>query len=123
MPDESPAGIRGLRRRVLRLALPLALALAAGAARCGKKPAKNANAAGDSTFVRAMVQLRLIAQDSSLDSAARDTARLRTLTALHLTPDSLERYARGVASDPDRASTLWHSIDDRMRDAAAKAPR
>lgn len=65
----------------------------------------------DSVFVNAMAELRMIGTDTSLDSAARDSARGAVLRAHGLTVEGLESMAREVADDPQRALNSWREIE------------
>jgi hypothetical protein len=64
----------------------------------------------DSTFVATMTALTRINADSSLDSARRAVARDSLLQSRDLTAATLERAARALANDPDRALALWQRI-------------
>jgi len=64
----------------------------------------------DSTFVATMTALTRINADSSLDSARRVVARDSLLQSRDLTAAKLERAARALANDPDRAMALWQRI-------------
>ena len=67
----------------------------------------------DSSFVATMTALTRINQDGSLDSASRAAARDSVLQARDLTPDDLERAARALEDDPERAMALWLEITRR----------
>src|SRR5215213_7450059 len=69
----------------------------------------------DSAFVGAMAELRRIQNDASLDSARRKMARDSVLQGRGLTPAEMERAARALARDPERASALWQEIDRRVQ--------
>ena len=78
----------------------------------------------DSTFVAAVAQLRRITFDSTLDSAGKAAARRGVFAKYKATPAELERTARAMARDPDRAVAIWRAIDARLQDTvAAAAPR
>jgi len=64
----------------------------------------------DSAFVATMAALTRINADSSLDSARRVVARDSLLQSRDLTAAKLERAARALANDPDRAMALWQRI-------------
>ena len=64
----------------------------------------------DSTFVATMTALTRINADSSLDSARRAVVRDSLLQSRDLTAATLERAARALANDPDRALALWQRI-------------
>src|SRR5919108_920050 len=66
---------------------------------------------GDSTFVAVMSELRRIETDTSLDSTMRDSMRKVTLRQRNLTPAALERAARALADEPERAVAVWRSIE------------
>jgi hypothetical protein len=75
----------------------------------------------DSTFVRSMSELRLVAQDTSLDSAGRARKRDSVLMAYRLTPATLESAASRLAGNPEHAALLLHAIDTKV--ATANRPR
>ena len=64
----------------------------------------------DSTFVTTMAALMRINADASRDSAGRAVARDSVLQSRDLTAETLERAARVVSDDPDRAAALWQRI-------------
>ncbi|HKG92842.1 MAG TPA: hypothetical protein VKA84_13150 [Gemmatimonadaceae bacterium] len=68
----------------------------------------------DSAFIRAMVDLRRIQNNPSLDSTRRKMARDSVLQGRGLTPAELERAARALADDPERAGNIWREIEGRM---------
>jgi len=74
----------------------------------------------DSTFVATMTALSRLNADSSLDSTRRAAARDSLLQSRDLTPVMLERAARALGDDPDRALALWQRI---AREAATPAIR
>ncbi len=74
----------------------------------------------DSTFVATMTALTRLNADSSLDSARRAVARDSLLQSRDLTVATLERAARALGDDPDRAVALWQRI---TRESVAPAPR
>ena len=97
--------------RRLTLCHAFVLAAVVGACRDG------ALAAGvsDSAYVSAMVGLRQVARDTMLlDSAARVAARDSILQGQGLTAEQLEQASRALASDPERAATLWRAIEQRI---------
>jgi hypothetical protein len=65
----------------------------------------------DSTFVQTMVRLRRIAEDTLLDSLARDSARHMALRDSKVTVVQMDSAARLLAREPKRADTLWKTID------------
>lgn len=68
----------------------------------------------DSAYVGAMVGLRRVARDASLDSAARAAARDSVLQGQGLTAEQLDQVARELAGDPARAATLWRAIEQQV---------
>jgi len=68
-----------------------------------------------------MTGLRLVAQDTSLDSAGRVRKRDSVLRVYRLTPTVLESAASRLAERPDHAVELLHAIDARVAAAANKA--
>ena len=71
----------------------------------------------DSTFVATMTALSRINADSSADSARRAVARDSLLQSRDLTAPKLERAARALANDPERALALWQRI---MKEGASE---
>jgi len=74
----------------------------------------------DSTFVATMTALAKLNADSSLDSARREIARDSLLQSRDLTGATLERAARALGDDPDRALALWQRI---ARESPPALPR
>ena len=70
----------------------------------------------DSAFVATMADLRRVQNDASLDSARRKMARDSVLQRRGLTPAEVERAARALARNPDRASAIWQAIDRRAEE-------
>jgi hypothetical protein len=68
-----------------------------------------------------MTALRLVAQDTSLDSAGRSRKRDSVLRAYRLTPTVLESAASRLAGRPEHAAELLHAIDSRVAAAANRA--
>ena len=64
----------------------------------------------DSTFVAVMSALRKVNTAEGLDSAHRAMARDSVLQGRDLTAESLERAARDIGADPDRAVGVWQEI-------------
>jgi hypothetical protein len=77
----------------------------------------------DSTFVVVMSELRRIETDTSLDSTMRDSMRKVTLRRRSLTPERLERAARALADEPERAVAVWKSIDSHVNKRPSKLAR
>jgi hypothetical protein len=75
----------------------------------------------DSTFVASMTELRLVAMDTSLDSARRERKRDSVLRAYRLTPAKLESAASRLGERPEHAVELLHAIDTRV--ATGNRPR
>lgn len=78
---------------------------------------------GDSTFIAAMAELRRVEQDPALDSAARASARRAVLQQRGLTPATIERAARALAKEPERAMRVWQAIDRRVAGDTTALPR
>ena len=70
----------------------------------------------DSAFVGAMAELRRVQNDMSLDSARRKMARDSVLQGRGLTPDEMERAARALGRDPNRAAAIWQAIELRVNE-------
>lgn len=64
----------------------------------------------DSTFVATMTALSRINRDPVADSAARAAARDSVLQSRGLTLADIERAARALEDDPERAADLWIRI-------------
>lgn len=67
----------------------------------------------DSAYVTAMTELRLVQTNATLDSVGRAAARRTVLQRRGLTAEQLERAAEALAGDPERASRLFATIEDR----------
>ena len=65
----------------------------------------------DSTFVRTLVRLRRISEDTLIDSLARDSSRRMVLREQRVTAAQLDSAARLLKLEPKRADTLWKTID------------
>ena len=96
----------------------LALVVALSACEGGQRLA----GVSDSTFVRTMAELRVLHTRAWPDSAAKAAALDSILQRRGLTPEQLERAARSLADDPERAVEIWREIDryvrgDTLRDA------
>jgi len=78
----------------------------------------------DSSFVRAMAELRRVNSDAALDSAAKASARAAVLQREGLTPAQLERAATALADDPGRAGAVFAAIDSAASraDSMRRAP-
>src|SRR5688500_16210850 len=76
----------------------------------------------DSTFVATMTALTRINQDEARDSASRAAARDSVLQGRDLTQEDLERAARALEDDPERALALWARIGG-PADSTAIDPR
>jgi len=66
----------------------------------------------DSTFVATVAALTRINQDEARDSASRQAARDSVLQGRGLTTEDMERAARALEDDPDRALQLWLRISE-----------
>ena len=64
----------------------------------------------DATYVATMTALTRINQDETRDSASQAAARDSVLLARDLTLDDMERVARALEDDPERARALWLRI-------------
>jgi hypothetical protein len=84
-----------------------------------------ATGVSDSTYIASMVALLRVAGDSTLDSARRAAARRSVLQQRGLTPEQLERWARGLARDPQRATDVASEINRKVQQSPAQmaAPR
>lgn len=88
----------------------LALILALGAGGCQARDI--VPGVDDSTFVRTMADLRRVQTNPSLaDSAARAAARAAALKRHGMTAEQLERAARSLATDPERAQALFRAVN------------
>jgi hypothetical protein len=76
----------------------------------------------DSTFVTAMVELHKVDSMRTRDTAAIAAARRAVLAKHGLTSERLERAARALADDPERASALWSTINRQLTTAKTKPP-
>jgi hypothetical protein len=76
----------------------------------------------DSAFVATMVALTRINQDVARDSTSRAIARDSVLQARDLTADDIERAARALEDDPERAMALWTRIAREGSDSTTPAP-
>src|SRR2546430_951310 len=100
MPNPATRAARAPRRAGART-LVAALLLSSALPSC-ERP-RDRSGVSDSLWVAAMARLDAINVDSTLDSAAKLTARRAALQERGLTQDALERKARALADDPDRA--------------------
>ena len=76
----------------------------------------------DSTFVRTLVRLRRVAEDTALDSLAKDSARKVVLRNQKVTVEQLDSAAKALAAQPRRADTLWQTIENQMARRQPGAP-
>src|SRR5918912_1104497 len=102
--------------------LPIAALLAALAGPACSRPTTQPEVS-DSTFVAVMSELRRIETDTSMDSTMRDSMRKVTLRRRRLTPETLERAARALASEPERAVAVWKSIERHLNKSPARPAR
>jgi hypothetical protein len=72
-------------------------------------------AADDSTFVRVMSDLRIVASSQTTDSATRAHARDSILAHYQLNSASIDSLASRIASNPDVAVQLLRLVDSRSR--------
>ena len=76
----------------------------------------------DSTFVAAMADLRRVHADSAISVAERDSARRKILQGRGLTPAELDKHARALAEDPERAVLVWQALERKMLTPLPPAP-
>jgi hypothetical protein len=88
------------------LAASLALALGVG---CRREPIFTGMS--DSTFVRAMVQLRRLPIGMAGDTIPRARQRDSILATLGVTAADVESTAVRLARDPERAAAIWRIIE------------
>ena len=67
----------------------------------------------DSVYVTAMTELRMVQTNATLDSVGRAAARRTVLQRRGLTVEQLERAAAALADDPERASRVFATIEER----------
>jgi hypothetical protein len=104
-------------RTRLAVGVILICSLAAG---CRSRHAPSLGMA-DSTFVRALRELRRVQADSSLDATMKDSSRRMILRRYDVSSAQLEHAARVLAESPARASDLWRQIESASRPAVARA--
>jgi len=68
----------------------------------------------DSTFVRTLVRLRRVGEDTALDSLAKDSVRKVVLRQQKVTVEQLDAAAKALAAQPKRADTLWQTIENQV---------
>ena len=105
--------------RLVTIALSVALA-AAAACRGSGRPT---TVVDDSTFVATMVELHAVDTGPPRDSSARAAARRAVLARRGLSAERLERAARLLADDPERASAVWSAINRRLTEMKKKPQR
>ena len=76
----------------------------------------------DSAFVGTMAALERINVNAEMDSSARAAARATVLQSRGLAPEMLERAARALAKDPDRALAIWRKISMQAAEPGAVTP-
>ena len=76
----------------------------------------------DSAFVSAMAALERINENAELDSSDRADARATVLQSRGLAPETVERAARALAKDPDRALAIWRKITMQAAEPGAVTP-
>lgn len=101
----------------LTLALTVMLTVVGPASGCRRRAAV-VDGVSDSTFVATMVELRRLDSATTTDSAARLAARAAVLQRRGLTAPQLERFAKALAAEPERAQTLFARIDSTLRPRA-----
>ena len=101
----------------------LALILALGTSGCQGR--EIISGVDDSTFVRTMAALRQVQGDSTLGDSARRVRRDSVLRRNEVTADRLERAARALADDPQRAEALFQAVNraNGRPDSARAMPR
>ncbi len=104
----------------MRLVGIVLIGTAAATAACRGR-GQPATGVDDSTFVRTMVELHAVDTGPPRDSSARAAARRAVLARHGLSAERLERAARLLADDPERASVLWAAINRRVADAKKKS--
>lgn len=105
-------------RRAHRLGVACLLLGALGIA-CGRAPSSDVS---DSTFVATMAELRRVQSGVAADSAARAKERERVLQRRGLTAARLERAARALAADPERASKVFQAIARKTSESGSAEP-
>jgi hypothetical protein len=73
------------------------------------------SASADSTFVHAMIDLRLVTANTVLDSAGRVRARDSVLQHYSTSAAGLDSIARALGDSPDRAVEILRKIDYGVR--------
>ena len=73
------------------------------------------SASADSTFVHAMIALRVLTSNTALDSTAQARARDSILHRYGTSAADLEATAHLIAKNPDRAVELLRKIDNGVR--------
>ena len=84
------------------------------------RPDGVAGGMSDSTFVAVTSALRKVNTAEGLDSARRAVVRDSVLQSRDLTADALERAARDIGADPDRALAVWQQIMKRSPSEPAR---
>lgn len=79
----------------------------AGTAACRAGPTSDVS---DSAYVATMADLRRVQRDSVGDSASLARARQAVLQGRGLTAERMERHARALAAEPERASKVFQAI-------------
>jgi hypothetical protein len=87
------------------------------------RPGEIVAGVSDSTFVATMIALTRINQDVARDSASRAAARDSVLQSRDLAADDIERAARALEDDPERAMALWVRIGRQNADSTRPEPR
>jgi hypothetical protein len=101
-----------MRARVSHPGIILLLGLAATATSCRKQ---GESAAADTTFVHAMIDLRVVAANSALDSGGQARARDSILRRYNTSAADLESTAKVISKNPDHAVELLRKIDNGVR--------
>jgi hypothetical protein len=101
-----------MRARVATTVISLVLLVLASSCKRTSESAKT-----DSTFVHAMIDLRLVTSNTALDSVTQARARDSILRHYGTSAADLESTARLIAKNPDHAVDLLKKIDNGVRTA------
>lgn len=104
-----PPFVAGIVVRCRPMAASIVLLLVNGASGC--TPNEIVDGVTESTYVRAMVELRKLPTGAVPDSAARARTRDSVLGSLRITAAQLESAAVTLARDPERAARVWQAIE------------
>jgi hypothetical protein len=96
----------------IRLGVLLGIVLGTAACPAADRPVNIGMS--DSTFVRTIVRLRRVGEDTALDSLAKDSVRQVVLRQQKVTVEQLDAAAKALAAQPRRADTLWQTIENQV---------